>query len=346
MKYQELLKELRNNIIRPIYYFTGSEVYIAHMMEKAIMDKVIDPGLAQMNTMVFSKIGTEIKDVLDQCIMLPMMSKYRLVVVREEADVFQSPNQKSLEYFLNYAKKPNEETILIIYDQKPDKRKKLGKLLIQTGGEVKFSKLSRGELEKWIAKRLKDGGKTTSRRVVERFIDDTRYLDNEEQNMENIDHELGKLLDFLGERQSLTLKDLDEVLPKAIDDNIFRMMDYAMGGNMGEALIMLNQFYLEGESPFGVFGLLISQLRTMTQVLILEETGKRTQTIATLVKRPIFVVEKLLRRKNKYPKERLIQLMVDSASLDRDMKTGKQDPELGVELFILKLGEPIGKFKR
>jgi len=52
------------------------------------------------------------------------------------------------------------------------------------------------------------------------------------------------------------------------------MVDHAVRGQMGEALKMLQNFYLEGESPFGVFGLIAGQIRTMTMVRILTDRGE------------------------------------------------------------------------
>lgn len=119
--------------------------------------------------------------------------------------------------------------------------------------------------------RLKLAGKRTSQRVVEQFVMDTLYLENDNKNMEMVDNELNKIIDYVGERDAITLEDVETVMPKSVEDNVFKMVDYAMGGNKGAALKMLNQFYLEGEGPFGVFGLLLRQIRIMLMVKLLSE---------------------------------------------------------------------------
>ena len=157
--------------------------------------------------------------------------------------------------------------------------------------------------------------------------------------MERVDNELGKLMDYVGDSEAITLNDLEATLPKSIDENIFRMVDFAMGGDMGEALMMLENFYLSGESPFGVFGLLLSQLRTMLQVRILTDSRSTQATIAKQVGRPPFVVKKMQGTARRFPQERLMGIMAAAAQLDVQMKTGVVEPELGVELFVLRLGE-------
>ncbi len=155
--------------------------------------------------------------------------------------------------------------------------------------------------------------------------------------MERVDHELGKIMDYVGERDTITPQDLDATLPKSIDENIYNMVNFAMAGNMGQALRMLGNFYLEGESPFGVFGLLISHLRTMLQVRIMTDDKNPQQAIAKAVGRPAFVVKKMQATSQKFPLSRLRQIFGEAAKLDLQMKTGVVDPEMGVELFILRL---------
>ncbi|SDX78955.1 DNA polymerase III subunit delta [Eubacterium barkeri] len=337
MRYQDLTKEINQGNFHPVYLFTGPEQYIAAMMEKRLVEKAVPESLVQLNVMSFSEKETDVGSVVAICRQLPMMSDHRVVILREETGILQ--NTDAAEELLSYIQKPEPSTVLLIYSSKPDKRKKVYKQLVKYAAVVEYHKLTQMELEKWIARRLKLGGKRTTRRVVERFIGDTLYLQNEDQNMERVDNELGKLMDYVGDAEAITLNDLEATLPKSVDENIFRMVDFAMGGNMGEALMMLENFYLSGESPFGVFGLLLSQLRTMLQVRILTDNRSTQATIAKEVGRPPFVVKKMQGAAGRFPQERLMGIMAAAAQLDVQMKTGVVEPELGVELFVLRLGE-------
>jgi DNA polymerase-3 subunit delta len=339
MRYQDLNKEIRQGIFHPVYLFTGPETYVAAYIEKNLIKAAVPEALAQLNVMSFSDKETDIASVTAICRQLPVMSEHRVVVLREETGIAHSSDTVTVDALCAYLEAPEPDTILIVYDARPDKRKKIYKALAAAGTVVEFVKQSRQELEKWIARRLDLAGKSTSRAVVERFIDDSMYLTSENKTMEGIDNELGKLIDFAGQRQKITMSDLEATLPRSIDENIFRMADHAMQGQTAEALLMLENFYLEGESPFGVFGLLVSQLRTMLMIRCYTEAGRSQAETGKIVRRPPFVVQKIQNTARAFSTPALRGILVATAELDLQMKTGVVEPEMGVELFILKLSE-------
>lgn len=334
MKYQELMKVIRGGAFKPVYLFTGPETHIARMMENNLIKQVIPAGLEQINVMTFEEKDTAVEDVTGICRQLPMMSPYRVVILREETGMLHSSDKTVMDELGDYIAHPELTTVLILWDVKADKRKKWYKALKKTGDIVEYDKLREEDLGKWIGRRLQLAGKKTTQRVVNQFVERSRYLLSETANMAMVDNELNKLVDYTAGRETITLEDLAATMPVSVDDNIFRMVDHAVRGQMGEALKMLQNFYLEGESPFGVFGLIAGQIRTMTMVRILTDRGESAASIAGKVGRPGFVVKKMAANR-KFTEAKLRRLMIDLGDLDYKMKVGAIEPEMGVELFML-----------
>lgn len=337
MKYQELMKAIKQKQVRPVYLFAGPEQYIGNMVEHTLVETMIAPGLEQLNLAVFEDKNPDISEILSVCETLPLMSEKRVIIVRESAGLTKTSDKKIVEALNKYIERPSGSTVLILCDSSPDKRKKIYKTLKEQGAIVDYDKLNKIDLEKWIGRRLKLAGKRTSQKVVEQFVMDTLYLENDNKNMEMVDNELNKIIDYVGERDAITLEDVETVMPKSVEDNVFKMVDYAMGGNKGAALKMLNQFYLEGEGPFGVFGLLLRQIRIMLMVKLLSEKRMSPDTIAKEAKLAPFVVKKVLQNGRRYRVAGLKRTMIEAAELDLKMKTGQIDPEFGLEWFVLKL---------
>ena len=339
MRYQELTKAINQNQFAPVYLFSGPEQYIGDMMEKNLIKAAVPESLALLNINRFSDKETGIETILSACSQYPMMSPYRVVVLEDTVGLCDTGDADIIAAFENYLKDPAPTTILIIKASKPDKRKKIVKAMEKKATVVEYKKLTEPELEKWIAARLKKADKKTTQAVVSRFIADIKYLENEFVYMSNVDHELEKLFDYTGSRERIDMTDLDATLPVSIEDNIYKLIDNAMAGNMAEALTMLNHFYLEGEQPISIFALLISQLRTLLQIKILLNAKESQQAIATKIKRPLFVVKKLTATAGRFPGDRLSRVMQAAAELDLQMKTGVVEPDAGLEVFILKLGK-------
>lgn len=337
LKYQDLSKNIRSRKFSPVYLFTGTEMHIASIMEKNLISAVVPDGLEQINVMHFHDKETPIKDIIDICRQLPMMSEFRVVVLRQEMEIFQNSDPIFIDELCEYLKNPEPTTILIIYAPQPDKRKKIWKAMEKNVSIVNYEKLNRRELEKWISRRIYLSGKKTSGRVISHFIDRSMYLYNDDQNIEMIENEINKMIDYAGAEEIITMDTMMATLPESIDNHIFKMIDYAVDGRTDQALTMLRNFYLEGESPFGVFGLLAGQIRNISMVKILSDRKETASSIAKQIKRPGFVVQKMIDAGNRYGKKRIENLLVRLGDLDYQMKTGQIDPELGVELFIMNM---------
>ena len=202
---------------------------------------------------------------------------------------------------------------------------------------MRFDKLSEEELTKWIVRRLSQAGKRVSRRGVQAIIDKTMYGYNEDVNMAMIDGELNKLIDYAGADERVTADSIAGVLTDAVDDNVYHMIDAAIAGKTAAALTMLEQFYRKGEQPLRLFGLIVSQFRVMAQIALLTESGESQTVIAKSVRRPAFVVRKMMPTVRKLGAAALSDMMSSLAKWDYDMKTGVVDAALGVELWLMRL---------
>ena len=338
MNYKELSKSIKNQEISPVYLFTGSEHYIGHMIEKTLIASELAKGLEPLNLTTYNDKNLDLSEFLATCETLPMMSNKRIVIVREEAHLDKITDKKDLDRLVAYLENPCPSTLLIIYWEQPDKRKKLYKSLTKAGSLVVFDKLDASDLQAWIIRRVKNAGKKISHSEVELFIQRSMYLMNEKKTMEMVDNELNSLIDYAGDCNEISKEDILLILPQSIEEGIFKLIDYAISGQKDQALLMLNHFYLEGESPFGVFSLLLRQIRMLLMVKIYSARGLPAKTVATEMKLAPFIVNKILKTGKNYPIDNLWEVMIIGADLDAQMKLGEIDQNFALELFLIKLG--------
>ena len=337
MKYSQAEKEIKNNIFHSVYLLTGKEIYIAEMLIKQIRNKTIDPLLSQINEMVFDSDAFEVNELLSLCNTPPIGSDKRMVLVSDSAGFMKINDAEEIQKIAKYLSNPSPDTILMIISQTPDKRKKIYKEIAKAGSVVEFNKLNRVELEQWIRLRFTKNKIDISKKQIAQFINASLYLENKNKNIEMIDHEIEKIIDYIKPATSITEKDLIAILPKSIDDNIFNMIDLALVGNKGIALEMLKQFYLEGESPFGVFALLVRQIRLLIQIKVLTEQNLTQNQISEKMKVKPFIIGKIQRKTQRFSKEQLLNLHHKAANLDYQIKSGKIDAQFGVEWLMLSI---------
>lgn len=337
MNGKQLLKKIDEKTLATVYLMTGPEKYIANQVERKIMETLIPKGLESLNLTIYTDKNIDLSEIIANCKTLPLMSPKRMIIVRESVDLAKLKNKKEEEAFIDYLKNPNQTSILLIYWENPDKRRKLYKSIEKAGTILDFQKLTSRELSLWIKKRIENFNKTINKDVLERLIERSMYLANDNKTIEVIDNEIDQLIDFTGERKEITKEDVLLVLPQPIEDGIFKMIDYTMMQQKDQALLMLKEFYLQGESPFGVFSLLIRQIRQLILVKLYQEKRYPINVMAKEMKLNTYIVNRILKNARPYSLEKLWDLMILGADLDLQMKTGEVDQNLGLELFLLRI---------
>lgn len=120
MTYKDILKDIAAKKYAPIYFLQSEEPYFIDLIIDQIEQSILPEGEKSFNQVVMYGKETNFKQVMDQARQFPMMSQYRVVIVKE------AQNMSSLESLLPYFETPAETTILAIAHKhkKLDKRKK------------------------------------------------------------------------------------------------------------------------------------------------------------------------------------------------------------------------------
>ena len=121
MTYEEILKQLRERVYRPIYFLMGEEPYFIDRISDQIAGDVLTEEEKTFNQLILYGKDTDIPTIINTARRFPMMAKHQVVIVRE------AQHLDGIDDLNYYAEKPLESTLLVInYKYKKlDKRKKL-----------------------------------------------------------------------------------------------------------------------------------------------------------------------------------------------------------------------------
>lgn len=197
--FDELLKDLKNKIYKPVYFLMGEETYYIDIVTDYISKNVLSDAEKTFNQVTFYGKDAEVIKIIDACRRFPMMANYQVVIVKEAQEL------KKIDELIYYVEKPLTSTILVInykYDTL-DKRTKLYKTL-QHHVLVDFKKLYDNQLPDWVISYLK---KSNIAIDAEAAVLITESLGND---LSKIAHELEKLLLVLPEGSKMVTKQLIE----------------------------------------------------------------------------------------------------------------------------------------
>ena len=232
--------------------------------------------------------------------------------------------EHNIDLLTKYVSNPNPNNILILSCSKTDGKKNIVKLLKK---EAKCLEMT-FNISDYIKKKCDK---------VKIDNDTISYLEETTGNdLERIDNELDKLLAFTKDYQEITKIDIDMIVIKKIDTNIFDLIDAIISKNKAKSLIIYNEMVNYGEDIFRIFIALANQVRLIYQVKVLRNLSNDEIAEKLNLKNPKQVVA--LRYKiDKYKEEDLLNYLYKLSIMDEELKSGKSIDKIVFPIFIASL---------
>ena len=214
MLYKNIIKDIDNNIISPLYLLYGEEEYFIDLICEKLVSKVIDKSEKEFDLNVFYGKDSAIEMIIESVKKYPMISN-RSVVVLKEAQILKSELHK-----LNGILKKNlKNTILIICykETKIDKRKEFYKLVEKEGIIFESKKLYENQIIDWIRNRVNELNlkiDDDSLKIIYSFLGNSPN---------KIDNELKKLVITMNPNDLITTNIIQEKIGFNKDYNLFEL---------------------------------------------------------------------------------------------------------------------------
>ncbi|SHK79121.1 DNA polymerase III subunit delta [Desulforamulus aeronauticus] len=339
--YKGLMNSLARGVVSPVYLLYGEEEYLK---EKAVAKfrEVLLPQAADFNLDLLDGETAELPSVVALAENLPFMAERRLVIVKS-APWFSSKGKSGGDpaaegkagsqegILLQYLSNPSPTTCLIfIARDSVDRRKKLFKAVSAAGAAIDFKALKAQEMVTWVNQRLKAASKQIEPAAAKALVEVNGKL-----GLLNLQHEVEKLLCYLGERNLVELQDVQQVAVNNIEQNIFNVVDDVASGQTSRALHGIRELLAQKEQPPKILALLARQFRIALQVAILAKEGYAEREMASRLGLPDFVVRKTLQQCQRSGATKIRRALQQLAELDADMKRGQQDFPSAIETMLI-----------
>lgn len=155
------------------------------------------------------------------------------------------------------------------------------------------------------------------------------------EDMRLADNELAKLADYVEPGQPITEDDVAALTAYVPEANIFKMVDAIAEGRGQMALEMLHRLMRDKkQDAFSLFGMITRQFRLLILAREVLDVGGSAGNVASAAKVQLFVAQSLIRQARSFTIDELERIYGSLQHADFDMKTGKIDPALALDLFV------------
>jgi len=208
LKYDDILKDLKNKIYYPIYLLGGEESFFIDSITNYMEENILDSMEKEFNQTIMYGLDTNVGTLISYAKSYPMSANYQVLIVKE------AQNLKGFAELESYVANPLKSTILVLAfkHKKIDKRLKIYKLIKKTGVVFESKKLWANKVPEWISKHVENQSfkiKPRESALLAEYLGD---------DLSKISNELKKV--------TMTLKEGGLISPNVIEQNIGISKEY------------------------------------------------------------------------------------------------------------------------
>ena len=337
-------KHLTVQTLPPILVLTGEDVGQFEWLKKDILKKIgYDPS--DLNYSYFDMKEASYAEVELDLVSLPFFADEKIVILDHLLDLTTAKKRnltdEDLKQFENYLENPSESTRLVIFAEgKLDSKRRLVKLLKRDAQIIEATTPKEQDLKRYFASQAQELGLHFVGDSLDQLLLKSGYDFGELQK--NL-----ALLQAYKEDGQITLQDIEEVVPKSLQDNIFDLTQMILKRQIDQARNLVKDLRLQGEDEIKLIAILLGQFRMFSQVKIFSEEGQsESQIVASLSdlsgrKVNPYQVKFALRDSRRLSLSFLKQAMMTFIEADYAIKSGTYEKDYLFDLALLKVANSV-----
>ena len=337
-------KHLTVQTLPPILVLTGEDVGQFEWLKKDILKKIgYDPS--DLNYSYFDMKEASYAEVELDLVSLPFFADEKIVILDHLLDLTTAKKRnltdEDLKQFENYLENPSESTRLVIFAEgKLDSKRRLVKLLKRDAQIIEATTPKEQDLKRYFSGQAQELGLHFVGDSLDQLLLKSGYDFGELQK--NI-----ALLQAYKEDGQITLEDIEEVVPKSLQDNIFDLTQMILKRQIDQARNLVKDLRLQGEDEIKLIAILLGQFRMFSQVKIFSEEGQSESQIVVslsdLSGRKVnpYQVKFALRDSRRLSLSFLKQTMMTFIEKDYAIKSGTYENDYLFDLALLKVANSV-----
>lgn len=328
-----LIQSIRKKKFSPLYLFHGTEDFLIDEAVDVLVDQAIEPSSRNFNLDIVYGGDVEVKDVVSLASSFPMMSVYRMVIVREAERL--ATNESARALLLRYLESPLSSTILVFVAPKMDMRLVIPKAFSERGVIVEFQPLYENKIPDWIMQRVRRFGKKMTQESAQLL---QAHVGT---SLRAIQNEIDKLRIYVGDKELIDVQEVEEVVGMSKTFNIFELQRAIAQTEASRAMEILERMLDAGESSLGIIVMLTRFFQKLWIVPSLRRQSKSEYEIASALQVSPFFVREYITAAQRFSPERITQIFHVLLEADLALKSTQEDPKLVLTTILYKIIKPL-----
>jgi DNA polymerase-3 subunit delta len=339
--------------LRPGYVLLGDEAYLYERCRRVVLDTLVEPSMRDFAVAEIDLAETSIFEALDRAQTPSLMAPFQVLFLRNVKTLYTRGAKKEEFAALDaYGRSPNPQALLIFVAdhlhlpsdlrrmemQDKDRYERIRETLGDWCGMVELVRVEESDAMRWLVAEAENRGSALE-------VDAARELaDALGSDLMLMASELEKLVLYTGERQRITLGDVETMVLGAKQRSLYELTDAISAKDRPRALALLQGLLNASDGgEDSAIGHLYMLARTFRQMLVILEKNVRDsraiwQALWQGFRMPPFAAEDLIRQARRYKSRReLTRALRLIARADLELRSSPPDKRLVLERLVLAL---------
>ncbi|MCS7228470.1 MAG: DNA polymerase III subunit delta [Candidatus Kryptonium sp.] len=340
--FDKLRLAVKHKKFSPVYVFYGNEEFLIEESIKLIIENALAEGLREFNFDVVYGNEIDTQNLISLLLLLPVMSSKRVVVMRNSEKflnkISRSKKEKEFEAFINYLKRPNQDTIFIIVLSEPDFEKEIYKKLFDLADVVELKAPYDWQIPSWIAKRVKELGEIPPWKGKDITSEACKLLQAYVGNsLRDLDNEIKKLFIFTEEKKTIDVEDVKQAVGLSRNFTVFDLQRAIGERNLQLSITIVERILQAGELPPVILTMLTRYFMTLWKLHELMKTEKDPKKLANSLQLSPYHIREYINQLNKFKESEIKNAFRYLIEADELIKTAPIDSKVVLSQMVYKI---------
>ena len=315
-----------------IYLFTGtSEIFIKNRMNRIIQSfKNLETTIIKYDMDI-----TPLSKIVEDAITVPLLEDAKIIIIKNPKFLTKNIDapKEDVKMFIKYLKNPLETTILMIDATNCviQQANEIYKVLRNDARIIDYPDAEEIEIKGWIVRSFTSNNieiKDDALNLLMEYIGD---------DQPRLSQEIAKLASYVGKGGTIYQSDIKLLVPKDMNNEIYNLIKAIINHNLTKTYHIYNSLTSNIKDPSVIISLISNKFKELITTYKLLKFGYSQSDIAKFYEISSGKAYYLVQEAKSF---RLVDLeyYIDKlAELDYQIKSGKIDKMVGLELLLLKL---------
>lgn len=315
-----------------IYLFTGtSEIFIKNRINRIIQ------SFSKLETSVikYDMEVTSLATVLEDAITIPLLEDLKIIILKNPVFLTKGNelSKDDVKSFIKYLKNPSDTTILMIdaTNYAIHQANEIYKMLKNVAKIIDYPDPEEIELKGWIVRSFDANNIDIKDEALNLLLE---YIGDDQPRLAG---EIEKLTSYIGKNGTIRSSDIRLLVPRNVNNEIYELIKAIIEQDLTKIHSIYDHLITHTKDSMTIISLISNKFKELLSTYRLLKYGYSQSDIAKFYSVSTGKAYYLVQEAKSFKIQDLEYYVDKLAELDFQIKSGKIDKTIGLELFLLKL---------